>query len=233
MAIALVQSNAGTNTSSASPTATFSSGPTSGNLLVIAFQHRDLLSTISADPSGYTRDTGSSDDDDNNAFSIEHLYKIAGVGESSTPQWTLSGTALSAWCVYEFSGVDTSSPFDTSIFNDPSGTQTSCKAGSSPLTPANAGSVLVASVASGGNMSSPSIDSSYTTIATETRICSGYLIQGAAAAADPNVTLGASQRCNGGHLVFKPTAAGGAVILPDFRSYPIGVERGVTRGAIY
>ena len=105
MAIALVKSAKGTSTN-ATTTASFASPTTAGNLIVLAFASDDYNGSPGA---GWTQSTGM----EQQTFHGSYLWWRISTGETSF-SYDIGSGANSAWNIAEFSGVDTSSPYDIS-----------------------------------------------------------------------------------------------------------------------
>jgi hypothetical protein len=127
--IALVQKNYGAAYLTTSVSATFDATPVADNLLV-AIVGASTNSTIYT-PTGWSTAINQSGTPGQAIF-----YKIAGSGESRTVTVTVSDSlSVLGLQIYEYSGIDTSSPLDQT--NSSTGTSTSPSSGSVTTTQAN------------------------------------------------------------------------------------------------
>ncbi len=98
---ALVQSNTAVNGgNSSSITATYTSTPTAGNLLIAIVGNKDVL-TLGALPAGWTKGVA----DENRSPGLVILYKIAGVAEPSDVTINYSGSTRLGLQIFEYSGI--------------------------------------------------------------------------------------------------------------------------------
>jgi hypothetical protein len=127
--IALVQKNYGGAYLTTSVSATFDTTPVAGELLV-AIVGASTTSTI------YTPTDWSTAINQSGAPGQAIFYKIAGSGESTTVTVTVSDSAsVLGLQIYEYRGIDTSSPLDQT--GSATGTSTSPSSGSVTTTQAN------------------------------------------------------------------------------------------------
>lgn len=135
MAATIVQSAKGTSTS-ATVTASFSSTPTNGNLVVLCFAADDYNGTPNT---GWTQSTGM----EQQTFHGSYLWWRVASGGSNSFQYTIGSATNSSWVLLEVSGLDVS-PYDTSNGQYATG---SAKTYSTPaLTPTAGDRLLVAAV---------------------------------------------------------------------------------------
>lgn len=135
MAATLVQSAKGTSTS-ATVTASFSSTPTNGNLVVLCFAADDYNGTPN---SGWTQSTGM----EQQTFHGSYLWWRVASGGSNSFQYTIGSASPSSWVLLEISGLD-GSPYD--ISNGQYATGTSKTYSTPALTPSAGDRILVAAV---------------------------------------------------------------------------------------
>ncbi|MCW2900240.1 MAG: hypothetical protein JWO67_2505, partial [Streptosporangiaceae bacterium] len=110
MAPSLVQSATGAhNTGLATVTASWSTPATAGNTLVVIVGSDDYR-TAGGIPSGFTESTGCAQQ-----TNLGHYvwWKIAAGGETSAT-YTIGSASTSCWEFLEYSGLDTSAPYDIS-----------------------------------------------------------------------------------------------------------------------
>lgn len=115
MAISEITANRNTNGGPASTSIVFTyiSTPTEDNLLVAAFSWRGNT-TITGTPSGWTQANSRLV---NTNINSAVFYKIAGASEPLGHTWTIGASFKSAGCASEWSGIDTSAPFDKTNVN--------------------------------------------------------------------------------------------------------------------
>ena len=107
--IALVQSNSARNGSATSLSATFTTTPVPGNLL-IAIAGTNLESTISMSSSGWSEAINSGSN--NNRPSQAIFYKVAGASEATTVTMASTASRSLGLQIFEYSGLATTSPLD-------------------------------------------------------------------------------------------------------------------------
>jgi hypothetical protein len=105
MAIALVQSAKGTGTTTTT-SPSFSSAPTSGNLIVLGFAADDYNGTPD---SGWTQSTAM----EIQGFHGGYIWWRISTGANPPGSYTIGSATNSAWVLAEFSGCD-AAPYDTS-----------------------------------------------------------------------------------------------------------------------
>lgn len=105
MAATVVQSAEGTSTS-ATVTASFSSTPTNGNLIVLCFAADDYNGTPN---SGWTQSTGM----EQQTYHGSYLWWRVASGGSNSFQYTIGSATNSSWVLLEVSGLD-AAPYDVS-----------------------------------------------------------------------------------------------------------------------
>lgn len=153
--ITLVRSATGSSSSSTSVSATYSSTPAQGNLLVAIAGNRDASSSGPNTPSGWSIAISEPDNDPGQVI----YYKIAGASEPTTV--TVNGYSSSMRLtlhIYEYSGTAASSPLDQ--VSSASGNSSSPVSGS--ITPAYTNVLILAGIASQSDGSYSSWSSSFT-----------------------------------------------------------------------
>ncbi len=154
---------------------------------------------------------------------INYVANPSSVGSGHTFT-TSASSSFPAIFALAFSGMDTSSPYDTENGNV-GGIATTCQTGT--VTPANAGSVIIASLFDQLATQDPTIDGGFTisdftdTVSSQSYAgAAAYLIQGAAAAANPTwTTENIVNSC--GIAVFKSAAGGATSFVPGIINAPI------------
>lgn len=145
MAATIVQSAEGTSTS-ATTTASFSTTPTNGNVIILAFAADDYNGTPN---SGWTQSTGM----EQQTYHGGYIWWKVASGGSNSFQYTIGSATNSSWVLLEVSGLD-AAPYDISA-----GQCTNSSAGSyttPSITPTSGDRFLVAAMgssASSGDMS--------------------------------------------------------------------------------
>lgn len=147
MVATLVQSAEGTSTS-ATVTASFSSTPTNGNVIILAFAADDYNGTPNT---GWTQSTGM----EQQTFHGGYIWWKVASGGSNSFQYTIGSATNSSWVLLEVSGLD-AAPYDISA-----GQCTNSSAGSyttPSITPTAGDRLLLAAIGSSNNSGDMSAD---------------------------------------------------------------------------
>jgi len=151
-AISLVQSATAELQNVSSLSASFSTGATTGNLLVVVCATGVNTTLSITSPSGFSTAISQSGTPSQGIF-----YKIAVGGETSIT-CSFGASATVGVHIYEYSGIDSSSPLDTTGSATGSGTAVS----SGSITTTNDNNLLFSAIASGFNGAGTSTFSSWT-----------------------------------------------------------------------
>lgn len=226
MAITQVQSK-GASAASGNATLGLTSTPVDGHLIALVLTLTAAFSGITALPAGISSEACHRD----NASIVACIgiwYKIAS-GESGTYTFTNTSTNWGL-NVYEFAGVDTVSPLDTSVTDD-TGAVTTNSYKHLPFTPGASGDAVVGGVvmatANGGG---ETVDSSFaiTSASDGSRMVGINKIKTDVLAEDVTIGWTNLRAVAGALAAFKPAGAAG-IVLPD-RMSPRGNLRGTLRG---
>lgn len=117
----------GASANSTTHTLTFTSTPTSGNLLVVCIVADDFMATA---PSGWTK-AGTGAQDFTGCYII---YKVAGASEPTSVTITIGSSTSCCMQGYEYSGIVSSSPLDQSAAATGQGTTTTINTGTTGTT---------------------------------------------------------------------------------------------------
>lgn len=226
MAITQVQSK-GASASTGNATLALTSTPIDGNVIVIVLVLTAAFTGVTALPAGISSEACHRDNA-STVCCIGIWYKVAS-SESGTYTFTNTSTNWGL-DVYEFAGVDTSSPLDTSITHD-TGASTTNSYKQLPFTPGASGDAVVGGVVmASANGGGETVDSSFaiTSASDGSRMVGVNKIKTDALAEDVTIGWTTARAVAGALAAFKPAAAGSSV-LPD-RQSPRGAFRGSLRG---
>jgi hypothetical protein len=147
MAATIVQSAEGTSTS-ATTTASFSTTPTNGNVIILAFAADDYNGTPN---SGWTQSTGM----EQQTYHGGYIWWKVASGGSNSFQYTVGSATNSSWVLLEVSGLD-AAPYDISAgqcTNSSDGSYTTPS-----ITPTAGDRLLLAAIGSSNNSGDMSAD---------------------------------------------------------------------------
>ena len=126
--IQVQKASAGSAGEASSITATYGSGPTQDNLLVLVHHYRnDATVTL---PAGWTQAVALV----SNKSAITIAYKIAGAAEGTGVTVSVSSDKSQTLHIFEYSGIDTASPLDQTASNACSSPTISCSSGTTATT---------------------------------------------------------------------------------------------------
>jgi hypothetical protein len=216
MAIAFVQSKgqdaggSGTGT-----TIDYTSNVTSGNLLIYAVRlggDTTLTVTSNRTTGSWTQALKSSVQSDDGSVLVL-VYAIATSSGACTVTFAFGTAVTSRYAIAEYSGIDTTTPFDKGTSNQSGGATSTTPVTSAAQTPTQAASLVLGMVTTGGDPTSITAGSGYTlreAANASNRFAYEDKILAASSAQTAGFTLGSGQTYIAGLAIFNAAGGGGA-----------------------